>query len=398
MIKDPLSPDLPQNAYKLPSLEMSSMGHDSEFFLWDTRKQQVVPSYLYYPMQDAAKSWKVYKKKFKQRYKKPSPTVYSWAREVTPSVTSYNTPVKIFRDGLAVEVNVSPGGCRAYMWNDTKGTLLKGEPPRMAKHLAFTTRPWVAVTPKMMDKFPPDLKTLGCVPALDAYKQKQKVVSVDPEKTFFRTAGAHLHMSFQGFSAAEPVPQECWSPFIKLADATLGLASVAIFGDKLERARRKLYGQAGEFRFQASYGGLEYRALSSRIWDHQALWSLFAGIWKYALGGALYRDMWRKYDLAWQDDIQQAINEVDPDMAFKLLETTKPLLQLPDWNYTPTTVTKTDLPSICKKLRELFLRGFFPDCGVWSRPWAPEGHTGFKEYWTHWCKEAPENIRDNYGI
>ena len=49
----------PKNASKLPNIEMQQIGQDSEFFLWDTKKQEVVPSYKYYPTAQEAKPFKL---------------------------------------------------------------------------------------------------------------------------------------------------------------------------------------------------------------------------------------------------------------------------------------------------------------------------------------------------
>lgn len=398
-----LSPDNPKNWQKLPKLEVHQIGHDSEFFLWDDKKQEVVPSYKYYPTQAEAKPFRVHSKKWKKKYLQQN--THGWTLR-QPSVSGSGQNVKIFRDGLAVEVNVSPMTCRAFMWNDTRGVLLKGEPGRMGKHLRFTSKPWVEITPKMMEKFPADLRELGCSPSLDAYKQKQKTVAVDPMKTFYRTSGSHLHMSFFQYNkdghieTKVPVPQEAWSPFIKLADLLIGLPHVAIYGDELERRRRKLYGQAGEFRFQRAYGGLEYRSLSSRLWNHQGVYGLLAGMWKFALG-VYYRELYGFYDRAWEDDIQQAINEVDVDLAFKLLEKSDKVLSSLGRKLDYTTlahVSSSSLVGVCRTLRELNTRGLLPDAGVWSRPWAPDGHTGFSEYWQTWKRGHLDELRDDYGL
>lgn len=399
-----LSPDNPKNALKLPNLELVRMGQDSEFFLWDTAKQQVVPSYKYYEQREESKEWYPYKKQLKKRYR-PAKALGAWTAK-RPALSGSLGAVRLFRDGLAVEVNSAPVTCRAFLWNDVRAALLKGEPSRMSKNLAFTSRPWVEITPKQIEKFPQDLRILGCSPSLDAYKQRQKVVTVDPEKTFFRTSGSHLHMSFYGHSTPagqKGVPEESWSPFIKLADAIVGLPATAIFGDELEAKRRKLYGQAGEFRYQPSYGGLEYRVLSSRIWNHQGVFSLLTGLWKYGLGGAgNYQRLYLNYDRAWEDDIQQAINEADSAKCFKMLELVDGMIAKAGhtMDYTPLARCKPySLSSVCKRLRELNLKGLFPDAGVWTRPFAPDGHTGFGDYWySTWVPTSPYPLTDSYGI
>lgn len=370
-------------AHNLTQIYMDKMGQDSEWFLWDTKKQEVVPSYKYYRTAGEAKPLSMFKGLKKKYHPRVDPT--TGFRTSVCSYTSNAGMSKIFRDGLAVEVNTPPVTCRAFLYNDLRWTLLSGEPGRMSKHLAFTSRPVAEITEKMMQDFPEDLRILGCNPSLDAYEERIKSPQVDPMKTFFRTTGAHLHMSF----TRRPLPEEYWSPFIKLADLLLGVVHVIIFGDALERKRRTLYGQAGEFRFQESYGGIEYRSLSSRIWDHQAIAGIFTGLWKYFLGQT-FTKMWSCYDLAWQDDIRQAINEVDVDLALKLL---------PMWQTVATasgqlTYTLGRLPFACPDrlpkvllfLRDMVQRGEeIKDAGIWANPFANDAHSGWREQWTmHW--------------
>lgn len=366
---------------------MDKVGHDSEFFLWDEAKQEVVPSFKYYPQVEKAKPFTATRRRIRKRYISPpaqGPTGYigrtgRWADLYTPrvDVMCSGQPVKLFRDGLAVEINTSPVTCRAYLWNDTKMALLWGEPARMPKHYKFTSRPWVEVSKKLMDSFPPDLQVLGCSPSLDAYTERQKSIAVDPMKTFFRTCGSHLHMSF----VDGPPPEEYWAPFIKLADLLIGVPFTYVFGDELERKRRKLYGQAGEFRFQ-KYGGLEYRALSSRLWNHQGVFSLFTGIWKYILGGGGFKTLVEGWDKSWEPEIQQAINEVDIPLCEKLLPLYYKLIQRVNFHY---TVGKDAVDEgLWATLRKLNLEGAFPDAGVWARPFAPEGHSGFNDFYAYW--------------
>jgi hypothetical protein len=230
---------------------INKMGQDSEFFLWDTKKDAVIPSYKFFPKREDSTfitrikmhatecveiPWNSVKLvKLKRKYNR-FPLHY----------TDAYTP-RVFRDGLAVEVNTNPTNCRAFMFNGVRYALLLAEPwSRASKTRVYTSKPWVPITKKMIADFPDDLKVLGCSPSIDAYAEREKSVGVDPLKTYFRTCGSHLHMSFVD---KRGLPPEQWSPFIKLADLLLGVPFTYIFGDELEFKRRELYGQAGEFRF-----------------------------------------------------------------------------------------------------------------------------------------------------
>jgi len=384
-------------------LSMAAFGHDSEFFLWDREKNEVVPSYHYYPTQEESHLSRPSLKKFKKRYEQRglSPARVDWYGQPLPPTTIIKVPTaplsgsstRIYRDGLAVEVGVSPLRCRAYMWNDTKFTLLKYEPPRMPENIVFTTRPYVKVKKELMEDFPPDLRVLGCSPSRNAYIEDGMVeqeIQVNPMKTMYRTCGSHLHMSFAGRSDKNPIPSLVWARFIALADILIGVPFAYVFGDELEAKRRKLYGRAGEFRFQPSYGGLEYRSLSSRLWDHPASYSFFLGIWKNVLGGGYFSNAVKAYDVTTQSAVQDAINTADPAKAEALLPEVQRLYNAVGVHQVFGLGNGNPFP--LKAVLDLFKlkrsEGEIRDCRIWSDPFLQEGHFGFHEYMYSWKLKA----------
>jgi hypothetical protein len=371
---------------KLAFPNFSRLGQDTEFFLWDKKKQEVIPSYKYFG-----------KRGEEATYAPPANPAYAWPRESIfkrkrdkdSSIFSFNGGgnYTFYRDGLAVEFNTGPVSCRAWIWQDLKLAMSTAVavkwPKRLPANLTFTSRPWVEVSPELMAEFPDDLKVLGCSPTLDAYTESQKVVAVNPLKTFFRTSGAHLHASF-----VEDPPEEVWAPFIKMADLLLGVPFTYIFSDDLEFKRRKLYGQAGEFRHQSypsGSKGLEYRVLSSRLYNHPAIFSLFSGIWKYVLGERS-ASVWKSWDPAWEADIQEAINLGTPSLFPKLLAAATELINKysPRYDFRLGNREKSASPELWDKLKALNLKGRFPDAGVINRPSFPEAHKGWSDYASMW--------------
>jgi hypothetical protein len=297
-------------------------------------------------------------------------------------------PVKIFRDGLAVEINSAPVTCRAWLWQDQKLALAlaisKFWPKRM--NLRFTTRPVVEVSEALRAQFPRDLQVLGCHPTFDPYTERRKTVTVDPRTLPFRTCGAHFHSSFNTL-----LPEECWGPIAKLSDLLLGAPHTYIFGDALEFKRRTLYGQAGEFRFQnyseaagRPNSGVEYRALSSRIYNHPGIFGLFSGIWKYVVLDN-YAKLWEAWDPAWEDDLQEAINLGSERALGKVLPLTAKLLNSVSTLYSlKLKLEETqEIPQLWQVLRKMNLAGAFPDAGIIHHDF-PEAHTGWGEYRRTW--------------
>ena len=194
-----------------------------------------------------------------------------------------------FRDGYAIEFNSPPASCRAGIWENLAKVMKHVKNNVLKEHIILITDPVTNIDLEELKSAPADLKVLGCNPTFDAYKKEEKTVNVDPMTLPFRTTGAHMHYSFNShekhkLSALGILAQYC--------DLLIGLPHTIIFGDDKEFQRRTLYGTAGEFRKQVyeknTYGGpiegFEYRVLSSRLYNHPGVFSLFYGIFKYLLG------------------------------------------------------------------------------------------------------------------
>lgn len=101
---------------------------------------------------------------------------------------------------------------------------------------------------------------------------------------------------------------------MKYCDLTLGLPSVFIDTDT---ERRKLYGKAGCFRMQR--WGAEYRTLSSRMLQDDALDSLYDGIERAVL---LFNE---EIPLPESNLIQRCINNSDQVLAKHIIKLYKDL-------------------------------------------------------------------------
>lgn len=336
---------------ELPHLSLSLIGQDTEYFLWDTKKQQVYPSWKHFPQK---------KKALKATY------------EAFPLGHWSGRDAYLYRDGLAVEVNSGPVTCRAWLWEDQKLTLQKLRPAELPQKVIYTTRPVVEVNEALRASFPKDVAQLGCSPTMDAYTGRQKIIKVDPRTLPFRSIGAHLHISF-----TQQLHPAWHQPFIKLADLLLGLPFTYIFADELEFKRRTLYGAAGEYRIQRSYGGIEYRVLSPRLYNHPAIMGLFTGIWKHLLGSRALA-LWSYWDSAWEVPLQLAINTGEglEELLPIWDKVTFPVLR-------PFGFEGSSSIWLWKKLRELNLAGKFPDAGIANYPF-PDAHDGWREYWAFW--------------
>lgn len=254
------------------------LGQDTEYFLWDTEKDQFVPSWTYLP------------------------------KEKTYLIKGLHA----FRDGFAVEINTGPQSCRAYLWEDQRTALYYTRHVfSIPNHIKFINDPLVRIDHLMdaQEEWPEDCRILGCNPTRDAYTGTQKVIKRDPLSIPFRTSGAHMHIS----DANLPVPvltvPKAQSDFIKLCDLFIGLPLTVLFGDDLEFERRTLYGTAGEYRPQnyGSYKGIEYRTPSTRLYCHPAVMGLAFGMLR-GLVAKHFFELVDKWNPAIEPHLQKAIN------------------------------------------------------------------------------------------
>ena len=374
-------------------LVVDRMGQDTEFFLWDKEKEQVIPAHQHFQAKSEASLLAATKES--DKYSDPPRNAQQVSLKTRYRVyqsCSDRAPL-VFRDGLAVEINTQPTSCRGYYWNNLRHALWLAD-STLPEGICWTTRPWVEVLPEMLKDAPEDVLELGCMPTLDAYTERKKSLGeIDPLKLPFRTSGAHLHMSFKTESIwlerykDGPIPQELWAPFIKAADLLLGVPFTYVFGDELEFKRRKLYGQAGEFRYQQyspQVDGLEYRVLSSRLYDHPGTGSLFLGIWKFVIGNHAARSLVESsWDKAWEDDICEAINTGNEKALEKALNLSAEMMEKIHAHLVYpgelASVTTSNAVDTWKILREARKRGAMRDMGILD-PGLPEGHRG----WGFW--------------
>lgn len=383
-------------------LATDRLGQDSEFFLWDTQKDALVPSYEFFKKRDEEKEF------FPREVQAELPP---FKRTDYSIYTNSGGKCRVFRDGMAVEVNTEAFTCRAWGWQDIRFALHYLS-SRLPDHIRFTTRPWARFHHMKVRKFPADLKELGCLPSFDAYSMAEKAIGVDPVRTYFRTSGSHLHRSF----LVKPTEEQT-QKIIKLADLLIGLPHTYIFGDELEFRRRALYGQAGEFRFQKyphytsrydytkhttvytlnpsrTIPGVEYRVLSSRVWNHPAIWGLFSGLWKSVVT-LFAENLFKHWDSSIEDDLREAINLGTPKLFPRLLQEGTRVMKAAaaetrevdrPYTYGPLTpkILEGEVPVVWQKLKALNAQGTFPDAGVVYLDNIQEAHYGWSEYAGDW--------------
>lgn len=367
------------------------VGHDSEFFLWDKQKSEVVSAHEFLPTKDQALELSF------DRFK--SGDITDEERKATGGF--YSSGGKIFRDGLAAEVNSPPSSCVAFLWNDVSLVLrAAARKLKLPENITFTSKPWVRVSKELVATFPEDLLELGCSPTFNAYTGEVNRINVNPRTMGYRTSGSHLHFSYDGSMS------DVESRFIiKFADLMIGLPFVWMFNDPLEFERRKLYGRAGEHRLQ-NYGpkqwgsnkgqdqlGLEYRVLSSRMWDHPAIASTFFQVWKqYCANPEVLKEAFKLWDPKVEDTLQEAINENSPKARAELR---------PMWekfvNLRSKQQPSNSFPANVERLNTIFTKApeAARDAFLYSEKFV-EGHVGFSEFAYFWGEDKNIPLEERF--
>lgn len=165
-------------------------------------------------------------------------------------------PFKLDREGCALQLdNIS---CEFNVPPATKGEEMYENITYVLNHIAGILPEGVAVKISASATLDPkylqteNAKTMGCDPSFNAW---QRCINERPsleETPNLRVCGGHIHIGYAN-------PDEATSEaIIRAMDKYLGVLSVVLDTDK---DRKKLYGKAGEFRFQPY--GVEYRVLSN---------------------------------------------------------------------------------------------------------------------------------------
>lgn len=182
----------------------------------------------------------------------------------------------ISRDGLALEMNLYPAGCRAnFGYYFRKGlddyTRKVLEPEGL--ELRFTST--VKLSQSFIDRTPPAILEMGCDPSENAYGKAPIPAFAYGEP--FRYAGGHIHTSYHGTGAAlREKGEESINALVRAFDLFVGLPLSIIRPIPEAFARRRVYGRAGEYRLQKH--GIEYRTPGSELWMEHWLLSMALGV------------------------------------------------------------------------------------------------------------------------
>lgn len=164
----------------------------------------------------------------------------------------------------------------------------------------------------------------GCSASKNINIVGDSIITVDPKKYNYRSAGGHVHIgSLEQFDAVYEALRQP-ERVVRLLDILLGNTCVMIDRSEGNIERRKVYGKAGEFRTPPH--GLEYRTLSNFWMRNYQLMSFVFEMSRLCVNLVADNLDKRFVMLSDMDDIQKAINNNDAKLAKKNFDKIKDAL------------------------------------------------------------------------
>lgn len=249
-------------------------------------------------------------------------------------LTNFNGTMtsQCFRDGYAVELNITPSTCRESMTSKVLGGLFAIQRYLEPKGYRLVSRAaWNIDLQADLKDAPEDVLTFGCDPSWNAYTGDMGTVPLDATVHPKRYAGGHLHIALP-YTLVDPenkvnpqnvkdtynwvINAETACLFIRMMDLYVGVPLTYWFDRAETYQRREFYGKAGEFRYQTYgedpatgkplYVGLEYRTPGPEVWNGPPVASFALGTMRHIANNfSTFRKGW---DPGVEADVIRAIN------------------------------------------------------------------------------------------
>jgi len=187
---------------------------------------------------------------------------------------------KVIIDGVQAELNPRPDSCRAVLGLEIANCFRQlSDHISKDKSICVDFKQTIKLDKDGMDTLSDKSKKFGCSPSRNAHNDgKMGSISVDPAVYQYRSAGGHIHLGASSDESEKYIKEVLLQPerLVKVMDVIVGNTCVLIDRDIGNIERRKVYGQAGEFRTPPH--GVEYRTLSNFWLRSYQLMSLVMGL------------------------------------------------------------------------------------------------------------------------
>lgn len=341
----------------MPRMVGMHVGADPEIFLKSSKNHHLIPAFMALPDKSAIKSEE-----------------------------------SGYWDGFQAEFNTKPGGCLAYhidsLQRGLQNTLLSAKKTLKREDVAFSTKTVVNLSKASITAAKKEHMQFGCTPSLNAYNEE---LAIPPgEVVPFRMSGGHVHLGIgKKVGETNQVYKERLARYVKVLDAVLGVAGVALFAKYDDPRRRFLYGRAGEYRTPPH--GLEYRVLSNAWLIHPVAAHLVFEIARKAVNMAesgLFETGWD----ATEEETRDIINNCNVKGAQEIMERNKEVMVALLHSIRPTQLTtpkgSMDAGEI---LFRIIMKGFHTVIDQ-KKTLEENWNIGTKEEWTGHSEGKNKNI------
>ncbi len=285
---------------------------------------------------------------------------------------------KIIIDGVQAELNPRPNTCRANLGNEISACFMELYEKIKEKDIKCDFSQGLKITKKEMNSLSEQAKQFGCAPSQNAYKKKNEITIKDASKYMFRSAGGHIHLGGDT-EIIKKVYRDNHKNLIQILDILLGNTCVLIDRDKSNIERRKVYGQAGEYRLPPH--GLEYRTLSNFWLQSYQLMSFVTGLARQAVMIVITNNHKPFLKRINRKNIMTAINKNDKELAMKNFKKIIPLIStIIPYNSDGYPLTKQNIKAFLHFIKK-DISHWFPEDPLHHWIHLPEGHdTGWETF------------------
>lgn len=227
----------------------------------------------------------------------------------------------VIKDGVQAEINPLATNCRETMIYNIRACL-DMVAHAMGTDMSINTSVSVEIERNMFESLSEDCRKFGCKPSFNLDPEVPEVMLLNASDYMIRSAGGHIHLG--GDSGETLAVLKNPKLIMPLLDLIVGNTCVLLDRDEGNIERRKHYGRAGEFR-TPSYG-IEYRTLSNFWLRSPVLASLVFGLARHAVDIAQSGMADKFMSLVDYQEVRQAIDNNDFELAKKNFEKIKALL------------------------------------------------------------------------
>jgi len=227
-----------------------------------------------------------------------------------PIVLDKKNGIKIFSDNSLAEFSFNPSHSKKEFVGRYKMAFKTGQKFLGDKYRFKIKSAHIFKENELEAAYGIDPMQVGCNPEYDF--RKLEIRNLGPFTNTMRSGSSHIHLGHKDL-----LDYNLKHDALRVIEIYLGCASIIWDNDETSKIRRTKYGQSGSFR--PTPWGVEARFMSNYMLNSPKLVALTYDLIKYSLSHVFkgtYKDVIKSVD---ENDVQNAINFCNKDLAQKIL-------------------------------------------------------------------------------